>query len=114
MANWAKIDNTNIVKEIVVFDDGVTPQIVLSEGWQWVNTTDKEGFPSIDGKYEDGVFHIPASQLIGAPDTPAPNDGKNYNWINGAWVEKTPQREVPEKPNDTAKFNFDTWEWETQ
>jgi hypothetical protein len=112
MANWAKIDNKNIVKEIVVFDNGVTPQIVLSEGWQWVKTDNKEGHPSIDGKYEDGMFHLPEHQLINAPSIAPPNDGKNYNWINGEWVEKTPPREMPEKPSATAKFNFDTWEWE--
>ena len=112
MAHFAKIDNENIVKEIIVFEDGVTPQIVLPEGWQWVNTGDKEGCASIDGKYEDGEFYLPESQLINVPDTPAPNNGKNYNWVDNEWVEKTPQREVPEKPSANAKFNFNTWEWE--
>jgi hypothetical protein len=112
MAHFAKIDNENIVKEILVFEDGVIPQIILSEGWQWVKTDDKEGHPSINGKYEDGMFYIPEHLLIDVPNTPAPNDGKNYNWTNGKWVEKTPQKEVPNKPSDNAKFNFDTWEWE--
>jgi hypothetical protein len=41
MANWAKIDNNNIVKEILVFDDGVVPLIPLPTGWQWIQDTEQ-------------------------------------------------------------------------
>lgn len=112
MANWAKVDNENTIKEIVVFDEITTPAINLPEGWSWVQITNQSGIPAIDGKYIDGAFVSPNLNIGDTPNIPYPNDGKNYNWKDGAWVEKTPQREVPPKPNDTAKFNFDTWEWE--
>lgn len=41
MANWAKIDNNNIVKEVLVFDNGVTPSIQLPSGWQWIEDTNE-------------------------------------------------------------------------
>ena len=36
MAIWAKVDNNNIVENILEFEPGDTPQMELPEGWQWV------------------------------------------------------------------------------
>lgn len=41
MAHFAKVDENNIVQEVLVFDipDDATPAIELPEGWKWLRTS---------------------------------------------------------------------------
>jgi len=53
MNKWAKVDNQSIVREIIVFQIGVTPLMELPEGWQWVQKTDEiKNNPSIEATYD--------------------------------------------------------------
>lgn len=34
--NWAKVDSDNLVVDVQVYDDDVTPMAELPDGWLWV------------------------------------------------------------------------------
>jgi hypothetical protein len=92
MKNWAKIDNNNVVQEVLVFEDGVTPSVSLPEGWQLICDDDNvKNSPGIGYTYnsEYSGFVVPkpfeswafdAENCSWLPPTPCPNDGNEYLW----------------------------------
>jgi hypothetical protein len=100
MANWAKINNNNIVKEILIFDDDVTPLIELPNGWQWVKDTEEiKNDARIDDKYD-----IERNAFVGSK----PFD----SWVLN---ESTCQWEAPiPYPNDNTPLVFYKWNESTQ
>ena len=91
--NWAKINSSNIVENICVFEEGVTPSNEnLPSGWYWV--CDNDGVlnqPSIGGSYNSSSNGFIDKKLFNSwtlntstcrweAPVAKPSDGKDYNW----------------------------------
>jgi hypothetical protein len=99
MSNWAKVDNNNIVKEVLVFDDGVTPSIELPSGWQWIEDTDEvKNVARIDDKYDSqrnafiriqpfASWTLDENTCTWEPPVAYPNDNTPY--VTYKWNEST-------------------------
>jgi hypothetical protein len=106
MAHYAKVDENNIVQEVLVFGNDVEadggPSISLPEGWRWIQTSYNRrirgSFAMIGNFYNEelDVFIGPKpyeSWLLNndtkqwEPPVSHPNDGRQYSWNeeNQSW-----------------------------
>ena len=82
MAHFAKIDNNNVVQEVLVFDisDNTLPLMPLPEGWKWVrtsyNSNIRKRFAGIGYTYDEDndIFIQPKPYNSWILDT------QNYEW----------------------------------
>jgi len=137
MAHFAKLDENNIVTEIVVVNNDV---LLRTDGTEseykgkvflnglfgnatWVQTSFNGNFrkqyAGIDYTYDETNDVFISPQLFNSwtldenfdwqPPTPYPNDGKSYNWNEEtlSWDLFT-----PEQPFNSWTWNEPTWEWQ--
>jgi hypothetical protein len=115
MKNWAKVNSDNIVVDVQVYEDDVTPQAVLPEGWLWVlddetvkndagigNTYDATRQAFIGQcKFKGWVLN---EETCGwEPPVPAPNQ-----WVLN---EETDERESVEPGGSSWIWDNDTESW---
>tara|TARA_B110000211_G_scaffold204742_1_gene238448 strand:- start:107 stop:427 length:321 start_codon:yes stop_codon:yes gene_type:complete len=104
MSHFAKIDNNNIVTEIIVAEQDFINSGVVGDSFLWVQTSYnnnfRKNFAAVGGTYDKtkdafiSVKPYASWTLVGATcqwtaPTAYPDDGKNYVWNEGttAWVE---------------------------
>lgn len=91
--NWAKINNTNIVENICIFEIGITPSNeTLPEGWKWICDDENiKNSPMIGGTYSSEYngfipikpfdsWSLNTETCLWESPTPKPSDGRDYNW----------------------------------
>ena len=103
MAHFAKIDNNNIVTQIIVAEKNFINSGLVGDDFLWVqtsyNSNFRKQFAKVGGTYDktNDVFVQPKpynSWTLNAshdwqPPTPKPDDGKKYEWDEDdqAWIE---------------------------
>jgi len=95
MKTWLKIDDTGLVVNSVVFEDGVTPLISLPDGWTWKqNDTFGVGSIFLQNKNKFVISKPFASWTLNSNDewvapTSKPTGDKSYWWDEPSLTWKT-------------------------
>jgi hypothetical protein len=109
MAHYAKIDNNNIVQEVLVFGDDIEPGIPsapLPEGWRWIQTSYNA---NIRNKFagKGDTYNEEYDVFL----TPKPAPSWTLNTENFGWEPPVP---MPEDWDDVYyRWNEETQSWDT-
>ena len=135
MSHFAKIDNNNLVTEVVVAEQKFINSGALGDTFRWVQTSYnnnfRKNFASIGGTYDKtrDAFIAPKpfpswtlNETTCLWEAPAayPDEGKKYDWNEDTttWNEVVPTAAIPQippidYPDDGNDYNWneDTTSW---